>query len=307
MKSYSDLATFQRCPKKYEYYAIQRLASPDAEALRYGSLVHEALAALYRGENWREHTENLYQTVKWHNDYEDVQTLVEEYEQHAREVYQDFDNWEVLHVEESFVHEGIGFTPDLVVRQRTTGDVWVVDHKTTSRFPEDEWEKVTNLQHLLYVYGVRRIYPETRGFIFNWLLRVKQGELKLRKDGKVANLTRVNTTFSQLMRFIRENNVPMYPELEARLEELRDGSTRFARTVLTVTRTAAENAWREAKLVARLIDETPEDGFYRVVDFGCRWCPYETICSLEYLGYDVDPATVGLVPREPGNRDYKEV
>lgn len=307
MISYSDIATYQRCPKRYEYYAVDRITSPDAEALRYGSLVHEGLAAIYRGEDWHAVLKDAYMQVKWDSDYESVVALLEEYEDAMQRLYEDPKRWEVLHVEESFVHEGIGFTPDLIIRERSTGDVWVVDHKTTSRIPTDEWDKVTNLQHLLYVYGVRRIYPETRGFIFNWLVKQKLSELKLRKDGKIANLDRTNTTLTRLLSFIKENNVPLYPELEAKLEQLRGGSSQFLRTTLVVTPEGAANAWREAHEVIRRIDETPPGGFYRVVDFSCRWCPYETLCSLEYLGYDAEDVRLSFIPRESLDRTYKEV
>lgn len=156
--SYSELAAFRQCPLKHELAYRQRWRKPETEGF-----------ALSRGKAWHDVMELHYATLaevgqtrrglreavdRVHASLADpVDGTSSEQQQLIWWMYQGYvdryeadRNWEILGIEQSFqipMVEASETTPeiqfkgkiDLVVRDRTTGRVWVVDHKTGYELP----------------------------------------------------------------------------------------------------------------------------------------------------------------------------
>ena len=148
--SYSQLSAFRQCPLKWQLGSIERLTPPIAKpALSLGTAFHamlqaryeafaaadaartprslpkareEALVALVKAADGARMPADRVDLAAWMYDGYD-------------ERYGTDDDWEILAVEYTVdvpFYRGVRFTGrvDLIVRERSTGRVWVVDFKT---------------------------------------------------------------------------------------------------------------------------------------------------------------------------------
>ncbi len=321
--SYSELQTYQRCPKKYEYsLSIQRKAV--AVPLALGIMVHRLLQEFYQAgwpgmedeiETLRENfAENPYviddDLLTFEDLLTDAEFLVTAYFPH----YNEDEGWEVLHIEEQFSIElgehTLTFTPDLIVRDQS-GQVWVVDHKTTAVLP-DPGTPFGELQAMIYVSAVKKMYPETAGFLFNYLRKKRPRVPRITKTApyRVADLARIDTTYEVLRDWIRE----FHPELETepaharRLAELRGNNKFFLREYVMTTPVLEAQVLNEARtwLAQMARDRNPLRVFggklYGIM--ACVKCPYQAICNADLLGWDRE--AVILQQYEPRDLSHKE-
>jgi hypothetical protein len=327
--SFSEIQTFRRCPNKYRYsnvLGLQRKARPTQ--LYQGILVHEALMTYYLSlrdgldgthEVW-DFFEDAYGRVVenqtlFSDPMADELKIVEDSEDLVRRYLDKWaDEWEILHVEEQFIvqmDDGpvVSFTPDLVVKDRN-GFVWIVDHKTTSSLPSGEIP-AGDLQAVLYYAGVKTLYPELRGFIFNKLRKKRPTQPKLTKTGKlrVADLDRIDTSYEVLRDFIT-NNAPQLMDDDRhrrRLAKLRDQENFFWREQVVITEEQADTTLYEAGITIKIMEQVAEGGWYpRTMqeDRGwgsCSRCEFNRICQAELLNWDVDRVLEDYEPRGPKN------
>jgi hypothetical protein len=294
MASYSEIMTWQRCERKY-YYAfvvgLEPIETPVAPA--FGTQMHQVLAGEDVGD-------------------ERTDELMRRYEKH----------WgttelpgKVLHREESFKLDGIGFTPDAIIEDEN-GDVWVWDYKTTDSIPSEEIG-IMDYQHLMYIKGVRALYgPRVRGFVFDWMRSKPPTQPKLRKDGLIADINRVDTDWETLVEFAKVNKIPPYPELTMKLASLATQRAKwFRRDYIAIPEGAAETAWHEAWIVQSRIESAerdPQVGFTRSYQargpYSCSSCAYQDVCQAELMGWDT-AAIIGAYykDRESLNRTYVDI
>jgi hypothetical protein len=333
-RSYSDLQTLGRCPQKYKYrnvWKIQRVRKD--KSLTQGSMIHRLLMAYFLGlrdgtdpetmisleeESLREEgTQWLFQdeAVVFGDLLDDSLRIVVDYVNHYD------DDWEVLHVEEQFTveieHDGqtyvITVTPDLVVRDRN-GYVWIIDHKSTVSLPTGL--PFLDLQAGVYLLAVKAVYPETKGFLFNWLRKKVPTEPRLNKtktDGmyKVNNLKSVDTTFELLRDFITSEAPHLMddPEHKARLAELHEENRFFSRQQIYLGAEEAQATLTDLGNQVELSVILEERGLYfRVYQssgfMACDNCEYRSVCMTEWHGGDVD--RVLSEEYEPKDYAYKE-
>jgi len=333
--SYTEITTFRRCPRKYYYSRVLNLEPVQTGwRIDFGSWMDELLNAHYRGEDWAvkqaELTEQWEAEVLPFTDDEElleVPGLADAVMHRYLERYPDSE-WEVLHVQDSFRIDGIGVTPDLVVRDTRTGKIWVVDHKTSSRIP-DEWDLMADTQHLLYVAAMRSLYgkDEVAGIIFNYIRSKLPVQPRLNKTIKkelghpdIYDVRRIDTDYDTLARFAAENGVPPYDALNERLAQLREVDPFFRRLPLLTPQVSCDIALEEARETALIMDvaegllETGEyQPFPRTVlgpaagVAGCNACPFKELCQAELFGLDTTSAMMLYKEREPLDREYKEV
>jgi hypothetical protein len=240
-----------------------------------------------------------------------------------RYVEQYTEDWEVLHVEEEFLYilpnnEVVTFTPDLVVRDKN-GAVWIIDHKTTSRGVEGGIP-FGDMQSLLYYAGVRELYPECAGFIFNRLRKKIPTKPRLTKTGKtrVADLERIDTTYEVLRDFLQDKAPGLLsdPAHQRRLAKLRDQGDRFFWTEQVYVNDATVEA--VVADVAHLANEIVGPGMPGKYHYprhllesngykDCRKCPYQRLCHAELVGWDTETILEeDYKPRGPKN-EYESV
>lgn len=320
MYSYSELRLAQRCPKKYSYARVRNLQRRwPARPRRLGSWLHTLLDAYHCGEDWLEVHAALTAEHRELDLYEELVDLPEQ----AKAIMQGYVNhygpptWKVLHAEESFVASlgedvEIGFTPDLVVDE---GGLWIVDHKSTVSIP-DPWDNMDDLQHLTYIAGLRQKYgSDLKGFIFNWIRTKPPTQPRLRKDGKVIDVNRIDTTYDVLRQFAEDNGIEPYPELTEKLAKLHGDTRWFRRDHLIVPDEAVKTTIREVREWWYILEEHNTERVYpRVVlprsagTASCKSCEFQPLCRAELLGIDTEGILLSdYEERDPLDRDYVEI
>ena len=230
-KGWSRLATILQCPQKYAYtYLLPEdqgggKGAGNSPALIKGSLVHTGLAHHYRrmmadqqGEDRSQWYEPLmamqFQAYKegedWEEQLEASQDTVKAYISHYG-----VEEFKIVAVEE-MIYTNIGShmvtgRADLIIQQRSTGKVWIVDHKTTSRISSAQVKYYGISGQLIgYEYMGRELFGEHWG---GMLLN----QIQHTKEGKPNKYNRVELPPAP-------NMLARYPKIvrdaEARIEEL---------------------------------------------------------------------------------------
>jgi RecB family exonuclease len=155
--SFSELRTWRTCRQLYHYRYVEQL-EPRLKALplKRGSWIHSLLEAYHRGENWREIHEQLT---------EEFNLLMDEEREYYGSLPQDGEYLMGLY-EKAYTHdkplgvelafEGFHLSPQISLRGRIdmivedSRGAWVVEHKTTSRIPNED-ERMLNPQVALYI------------------------------------------------------------------------------------------------------------------------------------------------------------
>lgn len=329
--SYSEFQCYQRCPMKYKYNYVYRLERKVRDVnLHRGILAHTYLEkgflALQKGGDpfaaldavFEMYMGDEYTNIMLNDELIEHEDMVRE----AKDIITNYflqdhwKDWEILHVEETFYIqvEGqvVSFTPDLVIR-RPDGTVWVVDHKTTSSKLDDKLP-FGDLQAGVYITGVRAVYPETVGFIWDYIRWKLPVEPRLTKTGqkRVAYLNTIDTTYQVLRDFVVEEGLVDDADHRARLLQLKEMNTFFQTLEYTVSDEAEETFWADLLGQKKLMDLSVSQSFYfrTFVDShygGCNSCGYNIICKAEMEG----GATEALVeefyqPLDMSHRNYEE-
>lgn len=315
-RSYSNINTYQRCPKKYYYTSVLKIQpKTKALALFNGVNSHEFLKvfflALQKGmdkvDAWSEvldYAGVLIEEVKGITFDDEMADAVDQVNQMLNLIEQycdDYaDQWDILHVEEEFIimldnGEVISFTPDLVVRDRESGAVWIVDHKTTSRMPESGLP-FGDTQALLYYSGVQSLYPDLAGFIFNRIRKKVPTQPRLTKTGKkrVADIARIDTTYEVLLAFLREEAPELLddPVHRRRLAELRDQQRFFWTDTVYVNEATTNAIIDDVAATIQHMNLSMETGQYpRHLQennsyLSCSKCPFKRLCHTQLVGWD---------------------
>lgn len=283
---------------------------PD-EKLKLGSWFHELMAEHYRGGDWRKaHAKelkrfnNLFLEEREHyGDLpEKVERMMESYVWHYRHEEED---WEILHVEETFkveFAEGDVFTfkPDLIIRDHSTAEkaIWVVDHKTTRSMPSGEW-RLEDLQSTLYPWALREgMDLPIKGFVFNYIRKKSPTIPKINKDGSISR-AKIDTDYPTLAKFLLEyfevESVNALPkEWKTRLRTLQGSKSYFKRSRITKDDLLIDRQIEEFSYTAQEIEgwhEMHEEGdidpWVRTMIPSCDWdCDFYDLCLIELLGQD---------------------
>lgn len=184
--SYSELDTFKQCPHKWALGYEERWTQEKDERTAAG-----------RGTMWHQMLDSHYTALKLGGGPEAAQTAVEQRVADFYSVGKDSEvidllmwmyqgyverwgydpNWEVLVVEYKAIvplrYPDGSLSPfdlkmiiDLVVRDRTNGKVWIVDHKSHADLPKER-ELELDDQFGLYTWGLRAMGHKVFGCIYN--------------------------------------------------------------------------------------------------------------------------------------------
>ena len=349
--SYSDLNSYGRCAAQYYFRKVVRIQRKRKNKnLKQGTMIHDGLKDFFLA--LREGME--YQDAKlqmWSNFDATMETLWEDnpelFEDELKELEQLYDdslrivlsyidvnaaeieNWEILHVEEEFVAtlasgEIITFTPDLIIRDKH-GFVWIIDHKSTSKMPT-VGVPFSDLQTLLYYAGIKSLYPELRGFRFNYLRKKVPTEPRMNKthtkESKaygfhfVNNVKAIDTTYEILRDFILENEPTLMgePTHQQRLAELRDHDRFFFSEELLVSDDQVDAVLEDVDDTLRMMAFSRENALYPRTILGdlagvqsCTNCEFNRICHTQLLGWNTDMVIEEeYEPRDPKNEYESE-
>jgi len=332
--SHTDVVTFLRCPKSFEYRVVQTIQAKRQDGkLTMGKIVHRFLQEHDLGNGiemaWGTFMDDVETTAL--NDEELVagRRLVEDargiYERYLFQWAEDSSHMKTLHVEEEFVltweDEGRTFsircTPDKVEQDERTGVIWVRDYKTTDSIPDSR--EVPTYQIMLYVAAVQAAYPDHRvGFVLDYLRRKTPVVPRLNKTkGKdepyhsVNNLRVVDTTYELLLEFL-ENEAPHLlddPDHTARLAELFERNNFFQRDIVFLTEAMTGNVLSD--VTETLLNIERAERFPRMfISTGgssCDRCEFKPLCLAELRGEDTESLRAAFYEtREPKNPYERE-
>ena len=300
--SHTALKMFQRCAKKWSYRYIDRLEpAVKSTALTRGNEIHLLLEYYYSPIS-----------AGVLDDLEDISLENQELLLRYGDFYakEDFD-WEIISVEQEYEMTIGGYTlvfkPDLVIR--IYDEVWIVDHKSTVKIPDEhDLYNMTDFQHLLYIEGMKQNGYDVRGFLFNYIRTKPPTQPKLRKDGKIADLRRIDTDAGTLQAFAELHGLDGDSDVEDKLTILRHTPNKFFQRHFILTN---EHAVQEAVVSTAAVlrhmenNELDRDGpvYPRHVLPGwagsaaCSKCEFQGICQTEMFGMKVDLELLDLVVR----------
>lgn len=187
--TYSELDTFRQCPLKHRwaYDLLMSKPQPVGSPLSKGTLWHSVMETLYY-ERALGKTLEAAKDLAWtrhlmatdggflNSDAELIKWMLDGYVEN----YGSDDDWEILAVELSGMHplgplyrEGVPpsgpkiwlqYKIDMLVREKSTGRIWIVDHKTAKDFTSST-EIDLDDQFGLYTWALRCAGIKVFGFI----------------------------------------------------------------------------------------------------------------------------------------------
>lgn len=290
--SYSRLRTFKECPQKHHYLYVEQIPEPKNEYLLKGSLFHQCVEAVLKGEE----PDEFYKEWK---DYVDVGLIHEERDlleymvnAYFSYYYKDYEKETTIAVEREYtdeLEEGDYFVKKVDQLYENNSLLGVRDIKTTgSQLKYTHEDVLHNMQLLTYVRAVEKDLNRTVDFIeIDEVRLAKLAEsVPLNKNGKPStSLDTLSLVTAELYREEIENqqltNEPKYNNVLALLEQR--GHPLFRRTKVQLTnRFLLDSNDKELRnlYLGAAIDLT-----YRNKDRSrCFMCPYNRICELDENG-----------------------
>lgn len=174
---------------------------------------------------------------------------------------------------------------DLVTKEK--GDLWLWEHKSTTRVPE-HGRRFRDLQTFLYAIAVEEMLgKQVAGVAWNYLRTVPLHPPALLKSGRLS-LDRNQNTTSRLYRdAIEEHGFSLsdYRPFLRHLEE-REKRLLFPRHRLPVAGSPDVLLRDYLATAERVADVRTRDGFVPVRNIGghCDWCPYRMLCQAAVTG-----------------------
>lgn len=175
-RGYHFINTYQSCPRKwYLHYPCGLSPKYVGKALTFGKAWHEGLAQVYLGKTAEEAFQvieqeltNAQQDYQNQSDFESDMTragpLFEAwYTEIGSRIHDEF---QVLHVEEEFLPKVAGMytmtiRPDAIIKRKATGEIFIVEHKTTSYSIANMVASVDAQDQITaYIWGLLSAHPE---------------------------------------------------------------------------------------------------------------------------------------------------
>lgn len=164
--SFSSVNAYNTCPRMFRltYLDGDKVRQPNAFS-DFGSFCHSLLEAYYKGDLpvWdlvTVYRDNYYEAVTSPFPPSRNNVMAENYynagEKYFREFSDPWKDYKVLGVEEKFQKaiEGVSFVGiiDLILQDKTTGEIYIVDHKSKSKFKSQA--ELSEYLRQLYLYSL---------------------------------------------------------------------------------------------------------------------------------------------------------
>jgi hypothetical protein len=304
--SWSELKTFQRCPKQHQYKYIERLVPKVKQRPLYlGNWVHAALQTHYDEGNWRRGHE-LY-VKDWNSLFEEerlalrtrgksvskpfpeiVEGIMKSYLFYYKE-----DNWEVVATEQEFevdtplkidgkrvrIHGII----DLIIKDEN-GQMWVIDHKTAGNIPDATAFHAMDPQLMIYPWAAKQAWGyDVQGIFYNYVKSKAPGVPQLLKSGGLSR-RKIITDYPTLYRFYRDNGYDPR-DFADQLRPLRKRSPFLRRYRYPREAVVTNEILLDSLATAKHI--YTDKRRYRVITRDCAtMCSYHDLCRAELNGLD---------------------
>jgi len=304
----SSAKKFRRCKRQYYYSMVEGLETRlPSLPLRRGTWMHECLQYHYMGRDWRiahkaltkKFNTLLLEEREFYGDLpSEVERMIKAYLYHWKD---DDKDWEILHVEETFIvehpngHE-FSFKPDLIVYDKVLKQTIVWDHKTTKSVPSAEF-RMQDLQSGLYPWGLRIAGLEVDTFGYNYIKTKPPTIPTINQDGSISK-RRMDTDYYTLATFLKEYYSEDWPNIPDRwktqLRTLKGSNQYFKRTKIVKPKEIENRLVEELDYTMQemaawydFMEDNDEDPWTRTMIMSCDWdCDYHELCMVELMGGD---------------------
>lgn len=289
--SHSKIDTFKKCPKQYDYENVQNLEPLEENVhLTVGKLFHSTLEAIMTFKDYDEYLKEFAGLVRKGLlpgcDEDTLKVTVEEYLKHYNEI--DAHN-DIIYVEKKFEH----LTPNLDVISGVIdlfyarhGFNYCKDYKTTlNKLKQQQKDVVSNRQINFYSYVLEKDMSHDVHFMEIDEVHIHRldpvpylNNGKPSKNVRLLAYVRYEDYYEALSLLGLEND----DEYRNVLLTLTDrGHPLFRRITVPVVKELRDNVYKEYLSVIKAIEPNPA---YRVKGPLCAYCPFQTICDMEFQG-----------------------
>jgi hypothetical protein len=310
----SEVSDYLRCRKKWAWRWIDGYRPKKQNGkLFFGQLMHTYLETLYKTGFTMDATNAAIKFFDENSTGQEQTELDEIWNMfyHVSTGYEDkwLENdseWEILEVEYEFtipLDENIEYngTIDLIFRDKKTGKVWFMDHKTTTSLDLYEGNARMDRQISRYWWALKKLGFDVGGFIYNIILKDFPVPPNVLKKGNLSVAKNQNTTYELYKQAIHDNglNIEDYKEHLNYLEMY--PREYFRRVVVTRNEQELASAMYEFYYQALEAQEVKEQYInrdslpagatkvYRNITRDCSWdCPFKDVCKAELDGSNVE-------------------
>lgn len=314
--SQSKIKKWRHCRKAWSYRYIDEIEpKKKKKPLLYGSIVHEMIEAKLNGKDAfaplekaaKEYGKMMKEELEHYGDIiGEIRSVMTNY----------FEYWKKdplkyikskksgNYSEHKFqvqLHDNIYMqgTLDAVAKDKV-GRVWLMDHKTTKKIPEDGW-RYYDIQSAIYVKFAKALgFPEIDGVVWNYIRKKPPTVPDLLKSGELSKRSNIDTTWPVYLQAIKDNKLDPddYKDMQEQLKGKE--ANFFFRTYMPINKDVVENIVNEAIMTAHEMDELQDEptSHTRNLGYHCTYCPYFTLCQAELR--NLDAKTVRKM-------DYKKV
>ncbi len=308
--SWSEVKTFQRCPKQWEYKYLQRLQPKEKRRAPYlGNWLHACLETYYHDGDWKighqlyvDEYNKLFDEEKEEIDkkYGPMPSQVERIIRSYLWYYKN-EGWKVIATEQDVLAM---LKPPIWVKGRLDllvedeeGLIWLVDHKSTALIPEQNAYHATDPQLMIYPWAIERMKflgIKVAGVIYNYIKSRPPTIPKMTAGGAVSK-RKVATDYPTLYRFLVKNKIdPNHSVFTSDLRSLQKKSPFLQRYRMpreaVVTKGILSDFYHSGMDIFEKRNRV-EDGanvhFVRNITKDCqRMCSFHDLCRQELNGFD---------------------
>jgi len=290
--SQSKVKTWRRCQKSYEYKYIQGLVRKAAPiALLRGTTLHAMLEAQIKGTDWRvplEEYRKVFGTL-WGEEAEgyptpeELESTIIRYNRHWANDGLDYGGRAEITLEAEF--EGMKFKGIIdALPDDQHGRRWLDDHKTHKVLP-DEHTRFSDIQTVLYYWGMRENGEHVDGILWDYLRTKPPTAPEVLKNGTLSKRKNIDCDADTYLATIQANGLD--PADYADMLALTAKNTFFKRVYLPKpAEELIESVVGDFFGTAREIIQHPGKHFCRNLTRDCKSCTYYQICSAEVRGID---------------------
>ena len=305
----SEVNDFLRCRTRWDYAWQQNLKpkTPN-DKLFFGTLFHKYLEEWYKNHSQAQALTAMKKLFDETDTSGMEQVVIDELWDLAFNVAENyFAKWakddnkmEVLATELEFsfpITKDRWYTGtiDLVLKDQH-GQVWFMDHKTTSSM--DSYEKRADMDRQIsrYWWALQQLGYDVHGFIYNIILKDVPEPPTVLKSGKLSQNKAQKTTYELYTNAVLQNGESLsdYEEILQHLkaQETDNGNRFFRRAKVQRLPSEIDNSIIELIEVAKDMEGAR---IYRNITKDCSWdCSFQSICVSSMDGSNVEYLTEQL-------------
>ena len=295
MYSNSQIKTWRKCQKLWEYKYIHKLAPRKiSDALHYGSIVHRILDKLQSkdleviyDELWAEYSSKYF-----------VEEIEEVFERSFSNIKDYIEHWsnEPLEVIDTEIYlkaeiEGViieGYADGLVKDHR--GNHWLLENKTgksNASLENRYWDLQVMLYHELFSYydWIKDKYGvQLEGTVWNYITSTEITDPRILQNGTISKAQSQKTTWRRYKNTVEKQGLDlndyldMKPIFEARCNDF------FQRNYLPYDVMIGGQMMKEFLSSVEDIEYKRKYKliYPRTMEQHCSWCDYQLLCKAEF-------------------------